>query len=72
MKKEREERIRLLRHAAREADMLGDFIRLVDYMQAEQLCGLALHTASDFLHELTVRRCRHGSAASAILRSLCC
>jgi hypothetical protein len=29
LKKERADRIRLLRHAAKEADMLGDFIRCV-------------------------------------------
>ncbi len=56
VKKERAERIRRLKHAALEADMLGDFIRLVDYMEVEHLVGLVTSTIGDLYHQLQHRK----------------
>jgi dynein heavy chain len=54
VKKERAERVRRLKHAALEADMLGDFIRLVDYMEVEHLISITTSATSDFLHSALI------------------
>lgn len=56
VKKERAERVRRLKHAALEADMLGDFIRLVDYIEVEHLYQIVVNTTVDFLGQLQSRR----------------
>ena len=67
IKKERADRLRQLKHANLEADMLGDFIRLVDYIEVEHLVlprqiGGTLSTAAttlldDHFFRLRFRRC---------------
>jgi dynein heavy chain len=52
VKQERAERVRRLKHAALEADMLGDFIRLVDYMEVAHLVSIARNTTTEFLNNL--------------------
>jgi len=52
VKKERADRLRQLKHANLEADMLGDFIRLVDYIEVEHLVLRATSTTVQFLHLL--------------------
>jgi len=56
IKRERAERIRLLKHAIQEANMLGDFIRLVDYMEVEHLTQIATTASAEFLRELQTQR----------------
>jgi hypothetical protein len=51
-----EERVRRLRLAAVEEDMLGDFIRLVDYMTVESLVLIALNTNRELLESLQQSR----------------
>jgi hypothetical protein len=41
---------------ASEADMLGDFIRLVDYVEVDHLYNIAIATTQEFNLELTQRR----------------
>ena len=50
------ERARRLRLAAVEEDMLGDFIRLVDYMAVESLVLIALNTNRELLESLQQTR----------------
>lgn len=52
IKKERADRLRQLKHANLEADMLGDFIRLVDYIEVEHLVTRSVGTTVQFLHLL--------------------
>lgn len=56
VKKERAERVRKLKHAALEAELLSDFIRLIDYMQVEHLVRIILSTTSKFLVNLQTRK----------------
>lgn len=56
VKKERAERVRKLKHAALEAELLGDFIRLIDYMQVESLVDIILVTSGDFRRNLQKRK----------------
>jgi len=56
VKKERAERVRRLKHAALEADMLGDFIRLVDYMDVEHLYEICATTTVEMFSGLLSRR----------------
>ncbi len=52
VKKSRAERVRKLRHAAHEADMLSEFVRLVDYMQVEGLSHAAVTSVAKLLTAL--------------------
>ena len=54
VRQKEEKRVRLLQlqHANREADMLGDFIRLVDWMEVETLVKKCLDHTSDWLSTL--------------------
>ena len=52
IKNERADRLRQLKHANLEADMLGDFIRLVDYIEVEHLVLRSTSTTVQFLHLL--------------------
>ena len=52
IKKERADRLRQLKHANLEADMLGDFIRLVDYIECEHLVQRSVSTTVQFLYLL--------------------
>ena len=52
IKQEKIERVKTYRRVSEEADMLGDFIRLVDYMLVEGLVGQAIHTAEHLLEVL--------------------
>mmetsp|Transcript_44767 Transcript_44767/g.87731 ORF Transcript_44767/g.87731 Transcript_44767/m.87731 type:complete len:3997 (-) Transcript_44767:184-12174(-) len=57
IKKERAERVRRLQHAAFEANMLGAFIRLVDYMEVEHLISITTSSTAEFLKQgLLTRR----------------
>lgn len=49
---ERAERLRRLRHAEQEAQRLGQFVRLVDYMQVESLVTVCTGAAAEFLRLL--------------------
>jgi dynein heavy chain len=53
MQEERAQRFRQMRFANREAGMLCDFIRLVDYMAVENLVALTLSTNSEFMEVLS-------------------
>ena len=48
-KEEKRVRLKQLQHANREADMLGDFIRLVDYVEVETLVDKCITTTADLL-----------------------
>ena len=48
-KEEKRVRLKQLRHANREADMLGEFIRLVDYIEVETLVGKCIDNTAEFL-----------------------
>jgi dynein heavy chain len=52
IKKERADRLSQLKHANLEADMLGDFIRLVDYIEVEHLVTRSVATTVQFLYLL--------------------
>jgi len=52
IKEERAERLKQLKHANLEADMLGDFIRLIDYIQVEHLVQRSISTTVQFLYML--------------------
>ena len=52
LKQERAERVQKLKAAMQEASMLGDFIRLADYMSVEHLVSLTINTHQDLLNEL--------------------
>lgn len=52
LKEERADRIRKLKTAMQEASMLGDFIRLADYMSVENLVSMCIHSHQDLLEEL--------------------
>ncbi len=52
LKEEQAERARRLRRAAMEEEMLGDFVRLVDYMTVENLVLITLNTNQEFLETL--------------------
>jgi len=47
-KTEQAERFRRLKHAKQEVDLLGDFVRLVDYMQLAKLVSRVTDTEADF------------------------
>ncbi|KAL0478288.1 dynein heavy chain [Acrasis kona] len=49
---EMRQRTRALRKAQQESDMLGNFIRLVDYMAVENLIDLTKHTLAEFRNVL--------------------
>eukprot|EP00752_Nemacystus_decipiens_P017827 g15983.t1 len=52
LKEEAAERRRMLQRASQEAGMLGDFIRLTDYVAVEALVNLTVRTNEMFLTEL--------------------
>ncbi|SPR00935.1 unnamed protein product (mitochondrion) [Plasmodiophora brassicae] len=56
MKEERAARLKHMRWATHEADMLGTFVRLIDYMAVENLVQLTLSTNSEFLEVLQAPR----------------
>ena len=49
LKQEKRVRLQQLQHANREADMLGEFIRLVDYIEVETLVAKCVDNTADFL-----------------------
>lgn len=56
IKKEKAERQRRLRHAQAEVDLLGSFVRVVDYMEVESLVEITQNSADEFLSVLQTRR----------------
>ena len=51
-KQEHAERVAKLKNAIRDAKMLGDFIRLIDYMSVQHLVQMCIRTHHDLLNEL--------------------
>ena len=49
LKEEKRVRLQQLQHANREADMLGEFIRLVDYIEVETLVSKCIDNTAEFL-----------------------
>ena len=49
LKEEKRVRLQQLQHANREADMLGEFIRLVDYIEVETLVSKCIDNSAEFL-----------------------
>jgi len=56
IKEEKAERLRRLKNAQEEAELLGDFIRLVDYMTVERLAAIGVATATELLSVLRTRK----------------
>eukprot|EP00762_Andalucia_godoyi_P000667 ANDGO_05392.mRNA.1 hypothetical protein GUITHDRAFT_84409 len=52
MQQEEQEKIKAVKRAQAEAKMLGDFVRLVDYMVVENLIQLAMNILKEFLSNL--------------------
>ncbi|GBG24991.1 Dynein heavy chain 6, axonemal [Hondaea fermentalgiana] len=66
LKKERADRVRALKTAMHEASMLGDFIRLADYMCVENLVKMCLRSHKNMLDELMRTSRKNGMFETAV------